>query len=95
MVRILIHLALIFLRLMPLFILYTALYRDPGHQALKKAGFTGVTFRYPVPDYKLPFTFARYTGLASWVAGDGSWLVGDGCWVLVLICCSTLPNTLP
>ena len=40
MVRILIHLALIFLRLMPLFILYTALYRDPGHQALKKAGFT-------------------------------------------------------
>lgn len=22
---------------------------------LKKAGFTGVTFRYPVPDYKLPF----------------------------------------
>ena len=40
MVRILIHLALIFLRLMPLVILYSALYRDPCHQTLKKAGFT-------------------------------------------------------
>ena len=40
MIRILINLALIFLRLMPLVILYSALYRDPCHQTLKKAVFT-------------------------------------------------------
>lgn len=40
MIGILFNLIHIFLRLMPLVILYTALYRDPGHVRLKKAGFT-------------------------------------------------------
>lgn len=40
MIGILLNLIRIFLRLMPLVILYTALYRDPGHVRLKKAGFT-------------------------------------------------------
>ncbi|MCR5793889.1 MAG: alpha/beta hydrolase [Solobacterium sp.] len=39
MIRFLINMVLFVLRLLPLVIVYIALYRDPGHQRLKKAGF--------------------------------------------------------
>ena len=74
MFRILFNLIRILLRLMPLVIFYVALYRDPAHNRLKKAGYTekdatagGVRFHYAESeDNGKPVLLLLHAQLLDW-----------------------------